>query len=143
MARSDITTLIPLDRAAVILGISPMHFNMVTTDREPELSSCDDIWFQFPYQKVGMAARDDLALALRRAEDLVSQYLRFSPLPRWFASEEQIVRKPNDVAHINFASINSRGQYKSVNSDYGYVISGGVRGTTEIEIDSAIAYSDA
>lgn len=143
MARSDITTLIPLDRAALVLGIDPYHFNGIVTTRRPERNACPDIWWQFPWQKIGQAAREDLALTLREAEDKVIKFLGYSPVATWIDSEERIPEKPFAVEHTNFWGLNSRGRHKSVTSELGYVIEAGRRAKTLIQASAAIVYSDA
>lgn len=142
MARSDITTIIPLDRAAAILGINPWHFNQIATGRVPETNACDDVWFQTAYQRIGQGSRDDLAIALRQAEDMVFKYLSYFPLPVWVDSEEQPLEKPFAV-ELASRSWNSRGQYKSIRANYGYVQEVGRRAKTLLDEAAAIVYSDA
>jgi hypothetical protein len=143
MARSDILTMIPLDRAAKIIGIDPYHFNSITTLRRPETNACDDIWFQTSDQRVGQLSRDDLAIALKQAETIVSNYLGYFLIPQWIQNEEQIVTKPYSPELFNFTGRNSRGQPKSVVTSKGYVIEGGVKAKTLILAGAAVVYSDA
>lgn len=143
MARSDITTMIPLDRAAAILGINPYHFNQLTTERHPYDVDCDDLWFQTAYQDVGKASRDDFAIALRQAEDLTVKYLGYYPVATWIDSEESPVEKPYNVQFRNWRGINSRGQAKSLTTKFGHVIEPGRRAKTLIDDNATITYSDA
>lgn len=145
MARSDINTVIPLDRAAQILGINPYHFNTIETSLNPinHTVDCSDEWFQKPHQRYGAASRDDLARALNQAEKQVFKYLGYAPVPIWIEQEEHRVRKPYDVQHRNFAGINARGQRKSIETNYGYVVSTGTKTKTLIDDAAAITYSDA
>lgn len=143
MARSDIITLIPLDRAAKILGIDPFHFNMITTARRPQTNACDDIWFQYADQRIGQASRHDLSVALFQAEQQATRYLGYSPLPTWFSDESKSIVTPYAVELTNYRGINSRGKSKSVRSKFGYVIETGIRAKTLIEADANVTYSDA
>lgn len=143
MARADVTTLIPLDRAAYVLGIDPAHFNGIVTLRRPNNNACDDFWSQFAWQHTGRASREDLAVALRQAEDLVITLLGFSPVPMWVESEEKIVQKPYAVELTNLRSLNSRMQYKSIRANLGYVIEAGLKTKALIQASAAIVYSDA
>lgn len=143
MARSNTVTLIPLDRAAHVLGIDPYHFNTITTLRHPEQSACDDLWYEYAWQRVGQLGRDDLAKALYEAERQVIRYLGFYPMPAWIAEEEHPVTKPYAVELRNYSSLNSRGQQKSIRTNYGYVIEPGSRAKSLIESGAAVVYSDA
>lgn len=142
MARSDIYTLIPLDRAAAILGIDPYHFNSILTLMRPENTACDDVWLQAAWQRYGQASRDDLAIALKSAEDLTTKYLGYSPVPRWFEDEEKLPAKPFAVELTNIRSINARGAYKSVRTNSGYVIEFGKKTKSLVEAGATITYSD-
>lgn len=142
MACSEYYTLIPLDRAAHILGIDPFHFNSIVTLMRPENPSCDDVWLKSAWQRYGQASRDDLAMSLKTAEELVTKYLGFSPAPRWFEDEDKVPDRPFAVEFTNYRSINSRGKHKSVRANSGYVIEFGKRAKTLIEEKSAVIYSD-
>lgn len=143
MARSDIVTLIPLDRVAKILGIDPFHFNMITTLRRPQNNACDDIWFQYADQRIGQASRYDLSVALFEAEQQVTKYLGYSTIPTWISEEERQIVKPYAVELTNYRGINSRGKSKSVRSKLGYIVEAGSRAKTVIESDATVVYSDA
>lgn len=142
MARSDIVTQIPLDRAAKLIGIDPYHFNTITTLRRPETNACDDIFFQHSHQRQGAFSREDLASALKQAEETVTHYLGYTLIPQWVQNEEKIVTKPANVEMMNVTGRNARGQLKSVVTDRGYVIEGGRKARTLIESDSPVTYSD-
>lgn len=135
MARADVYTRIPLDRAAQILGIDPLHFNSVVSDNRPEVYACDDLWFQYPSQRIGQASRDDLAIALRSAEDQVFVHLGYPLVPIWVQEEEQPLVVPGNL--------NSRGHHKSIRTSSGYIIAGGVRAKSLISAAAAVVYSDA
>lgn len=142
MARSDIVTMIPLDRAAKIIGIDPYHFNSITTLRRPENNACDDIWMQYSEQRQGQLGRDDLAFALKQAEDTVTHYLGYFLVPQWTINEEKIITKPASPDLINIGALNARGMAKSVILDHGYVIEGGQKTKSLISAGVAIVYSD-
>lgn len=141
MARSEIVTIIPLDTAARIIGNDPIHFNSIETTRRPITNACDDIWFQYAWQRTGQASRDDLALALREAEDMTIDYLGYSPVPIWVEAEEKLVEHPS-VVELQGWGLNSRGQAKSVQSNLGFVIEAGVRAKSLVQASAPIVYSD-
>lgn len=133
MARSDVATLIPLDRAARILGIDPYHFNSIVTSRRPEKSSCDDIWFQYAEQRIGQASRYDLSVALSKAEEQTAEYLGYYPMPTWIEGEDCTVTRPFAVELTNRNGINSMGRAKSIRTQRGFVVETGSRAKTLIE----------
>lgn len=142
MARSDTLTLIPLDSLAKILQIDPLHFNGVVSARRPLRNACDDVWLQHDYQFVGRTSRESLAMALRQAEDTVMQFIGYSPAPRWFIEEPHQIEPISRTDAFGVGFLNVRGLSKSIQSNYGYVLSGGQRAVSAIEAGSAITYSD-
>lgn len=141
MARSQIDTLMPLDRFAAVLQIDPLHFNGVISVRRPLRNACDDVWFQHDYQFVGRCSRDAAAMAIRQCEDLVAQYFGFDLLPRWVAAEDcQIDRFGAPEMFGN--SLNIRGLGKSTTVRRGYIIGGGVRAVEVIQLAAAVTYTD-
>lgn len=142
MARASVYTRIPLDRAAAILGIDPLHFNGVVSSYRPELFACDDLWFQYASQREGQASREDLALALRAAEDKVFKELGYPLVPIWVRNEEHQLTHAYAVELVNPYGRNSRGLAKSVRSKLGYVIQGGIRAKSLIDDAAAVVYSD-
>lgn len=141
MARADSYTIIPLDRAAEILGINPLHFNTVTSFRAPIENSCDDIWSQYDWQAGGRLSRETFAEMLYSAEQTTAKLLGYFPAPVWIQAEPHVITKPN-VGRTNVSGLNSMRQAKSFRADFGYVIAGGVRTKVFID-DPAIVYSDA
>lgn len=142
MARSDIVTQIPLDRAAGILGIDKAHFNSITTTRRPEVNTCNDLWFAYPFHKVGQASWDDLAIALRTSEDRVTDLLGYSLVPAWVYQEEQIPERPYATELTNIRGQNARLRRKSVITRRAYVIEAGVRASSLINAGNVVTLSD-
>lgn len=140
MARATISTTIPLDRAARILGLDPLHFNSVVSDNRPARYDCDDVWLQYEWQAAGRVSRESLADALRQAEDEVFTYLGYYLTPTWVFMEPH--RLPKDARIENWSPYQSQGFPKSIRSDKGYVLAGGVRATSTIEVGAAVVFSD-
>ena len=69
MARSDVSTLLPLDRYAALMGLSPAHFNHLRDDRRT--AAARPYWDQ--------AAHDELARALAQAEGMLRDGSRQKP----------------------------------------------------------------
>lgn len=138
MARTNTQTLIPLDRVARHLGINPWHFNGVELTADPMTTSCPDDWYQYSWQASGKLSREDLAFALRQAEDSIIRWLNWSPLPRW---EEETITLEQHYRPESFSFFNAQGLPKSVISKYAKVIAAGAKATTLIDTPT-ITYSD-
>ncbi|HMN10738.1 MAG TPA: hypothetical protein PKD55_00265 [Bellilinea sp.] len=140
MARTSIHTLIPLDRMAQVLGLNPLHFNSIQTENYPYRYPCDDTWFQYDWQDAGRISRENLAFALRQAEDTTWRHLGYPMLPIWYEDEEQI---PPQHHRAEMASLtNSRGYPKSITTNNSYVIEVGKRAKDSILLDAFIEYTD-
>lgn len=141
MTRASTYTLLPLDRAAEILQLDKLHFASMKSNYYVINFDCDDVWLQFDYQNTGKVSRDALARAIRQAEDRVAQLLGYSLAPMWIENEphELINKYKPDMYPSMF---NTYGNPRSVFTDWGYVIEGGVRATSVIELGATITYSD-
>lgn len=130
MGYASTLTLIPIDRLAFHLQVDPYHFNSIYTTTRPFNPSCEDDWYQHDWQSTGKISRESLATALREAEDLVSTYLRYFPVPRWITDEEQQVT-PHYAPEL-YSDYNAKGRAKSILTKFGYVITPGKRTSTYI-----------
>jgi hypothetical protein len=139
MARASTLTLIPLDRLAEHLGISPWHFNGISMPQHPFTPACSDDWYQFNWQATGKLSREALAQALNQAEQTTERFLGYAPLPRWYRDTVNI----NPYYKIERRNIaNSRGMSKSVYASHGYIIEPGIRTNTFISTPNVV-YSDS
>lgn len=141
MARATTRTLIPLDRAAEILGIEPNHFNGVVSDYGvPNRNACDDVWYQYAWQNASKFSREDLAYVLHQAEEEVATELGFYPTPVWIQNEEHEIEGSYRTELYN--TRNTIGGLRTIFTRFGYVLEGGIRAKTVIEADAPIVYSD-
>lgn len=139
MSYAKTLTTIPIQRVADVLQIDPWHFNSVYTDQHPVTNACDDVWYQHNWQSAGKISREDMAMALRQAEDLVTERLGWFFLPKWITEETKL--QPHYRTELyNFA--NSRGERKSVITKWGKVYEVGARANTLIEADAAVSFED-
>jgi hypothetical protein len=124
------TTLIPLDRIAWYLGINPFHFNSIVSEEYFPVDelSCDDVWFQYEYQRNGRLAREGLAAALKEAEEIVTTFLGWSPIPRWYTNEQ--VALPLHYNPLIYSHFNAHGRRKSVETQWGHVYEVGIKAST-------------
>ena len=142
-------TWLSLTRFAQILGIHPVHFQgAVGQDVWPfEGNACSNIWPRHSWQHADQVSREDLAFAIKQAEDEVSSYVGYPLAPTWFSNKT--FRYPqyhrNDMYGIGGRDV--RGKRKSVNTKTGKIISAGRRATTLIDTPTVgggeLVYSDA
>ena len=141
MARATTRTLIPLDRAATIIGLDNFHFNSIVTSSLRNDLDCDDLWFQHDWQDTGRFSREALARVLQQAEQVTADYLGYYPIPKWIKNEEHPIAQFFIPEYFS-SNHNIRNQGKSIKTAYGYVIAGGIRGQTLVEANSPVTYSD-
>lgn len=142
MAYATERTLIPLDRVAKILQITPWHFAGIVGPQFPARNAADDFWLQHDWFDHGKASRESLAVALKQAEDTVLQYLGYSPLPDWFIDEPHNLPRPAVPEQVFVSEYNSMGQPLTIEADHGYFIEGGHRAVSLIEANASITYTD-
>lgn len=141
MGRLDITTLLPIDRWAEIIGLDPRHFRQVTTSRKPN-TSCSAVWKEHPWQESDAVSRDDVTLAISQAEERASEYLGYSPLPSWVLRERHRTPKPADRSLYNVNASDLQGFNLSLPLLRGHFIEGGRMTQTLISADAPVVYSD-
>lgn len=140
MARSDIKTWLPLDEFARIIGISPLSFNQLSSTLTPN-TVCGDIFFQYAWQHSDRVGREDIAQAIYEAEQAMAREAGFNLMPDWTTEERLPYPKPSRPENYG-TGFNVRWQLKSVESEKGHVISGGVKTKTLIEAGAAIVRTD-
>jgi hypothetical protein len=132
MSRAETPTLLSLDRFARIFGINPVHFcGAGGTDIFPLKGGCSDVWFQRSYMGSDRVSREDLAQAIANAEEDIATYLGYWPAPKWFSREMHMWPRHYDP-QIFDAGQNTRGDAKSIKTNWGRVISPGQRSMTFI-----------
>lgn len=92
MARSQYDTLLPLDTWANIMQVDSWTFNQIGVGF-PEGAKigigtgCRDVFYQYGWQFDALS-RDEIALAIQRAEDMLAKALTFYPAPKWIVQEQ-------------------------------------------------------
>lgn len=124
MARAETETLLSLDRWAQIMRVNRCHFNQVDGAKAPMSSDgCDDVW--------GQQDREDLAMTIATAEEMIANELGFWPAPKYVVGEEiRVGRVRADWWNAEFST-----RWK-------YVQAFGVRELTLIEENAPVAYVD-
>lgn len=132
MARASTPALLALDRYAKIMGISPAAFNTLAGDTIfPGGSQCNDLWFQYAWQRSDAVSREDLARAIYDAEEEIGRALGYYPAPKYIAKEMHRYPRHFDRGAVG-NGLNVRGQLKSVKTRWGRLIQAGRWATTLI-----------
>jgi hypothetical protein len=136
MARAKTKTWLPLDRWFELIGIHPLHANqLISNTYFPNANvACGLNWFQYAWQNANRISREDIALAIRQAENAISNEVGYHLLPDWipldadYGSPERVLfDKPGVPELLNRVGTDIRGQFASIKLSRGWVISGGVR----------------
>jgi hypothetical protein len=143
MAYASVRTLIPLDNWARVIQLDPIHFNSILTDLRPETSACDSVYAQHDWQDTGRVSREAVAMALKQAEDTVTIYLGYFPVPTWVEEEEHELTRPFKPELSYAVNLDIRGKKQSIATRRGYFIEGGRKAKVLIEAGSVVTYSDS
>ena len=136
MARADTFTLLCIDDWARYMAIHPDAWNQVVNPVTPYAGACDRVWLQYGWldQESGrVLGREDVAIAIATAEEMIADALGYWPAPRWTAAEEHNWPRP---------ARGGQWQYPPIKLNWGYIIEGGQRALTEIVADEPVVYSD-
>lgn len=139
MARASTVTLLPLDEFAKIAGIHPLHFNQVEVADLAPATICGFPLLQYSWQAADHLGREEIAQAIAQAEDTICKYLNYKVLPCWEVYESPAVRSV--VPEGNTPTTPVYGN-PTVLLDWKKVIAAGIKGTTLIDADAAIVFSD-
>lgn len=141
MARSNVKTWLSLDRWAEIIGLNPLNFNQLSSERLFPNNVCGDVFFQQDWQHSDRIGRDTIAMAIQQAELEIAAEAGFNLLPDWI-SEERLTYPQPAVPMAYGSAVNVRWFGKSIELHKGHVISGGVRAKTLIQAGAAVTRQD-
>lgn len=142
MARATTRTLLPLDRWAEVIGMDPLHFNQITVPTIRENAHCATVWKQYAWQEYTQVAREDVAHAIKEAEDQVARQVGYKLLPTWELDERTRAVRPGFAELLAQDALDLRGFRSSIQTDWAHFISGGVERKSLIESAVTIIYSD-
>lgn len=150
MARADITTWLPLDTWAEILGFHPLHFNQLHHNTLMEGITCGLVWFQHAWLNASRISREDVAQAIREAETQIANEVGYNLLPDWTPKEngspERLrYERPAVPTIFNANGRNVRGHFLSLTTKKAHIISGGIRkkiGIETVDVDDASGARD-
>lgn len=144
MAHAATPTWLPLDRWFEIIGIHPFHGNQLHSDTYlPNASvKCGLHWYQYAWGNADRISREDLAIAIRQAEEAISNEVGYNLLPDWtptdpdYGEPERILFDRPSVPELYSGwGTDVRGKMRSIKLSRGHIIEGGVR--TKVGIETA------
>jgi len=142
MARAITRTWLPLDRWFEIIGVNPIFGNGMDSSTLFPTTRCDDAWQQFSWQHADQISREDLARVIRQAELRIAGEIGYNLIPDWSIDERHRTQRPADPSLFSSNALNIRGQRKSVEAKWGFVISGGRKASTLIQAGVTVTRSD-
>jgi len=133
MAISQTTTLSTLDDYARVMGLDMNGWNQTRLPTTPSGAACPHIWYQKPdLSTAETVGRDDVAVALDIAEDMIAHALGWKVARTWETAEEHQWPYPHNQVQVD---------YPTIQTDWGHVYSGGIKAKTLIAAGVTVAYS--
>jgi hypothetical protein len=111
------------------MGYSRWEFNGITSFPCQVGRACGNLWFQYPEQS-DYLSREELAIAIRNAEDTLSQFVGYNLMPDW---DREVLPTPRHTTPEYTANINTRLRPKSIQVSKKYVRNVGVRNAVVLE----------
>lgn len=118
-----------------------MHFNGIFSQLHPP-TVCQEPWLQYPWQNADRVGRDEVAMAIAQAETNIEQLLGYRLLPAWEKDEWHTAPRPWRPELFNVTMTDIRGFQQTVQADWGYFVTGGVRAKTAIQAGAAVVPTD-
>lgn len=128
MARASTYTRLSLDRFQQLLGMHPLHFNQIQMDEQDAINddmSCGLTVSQYGWQAHGRLGREEIAIAIQRAEEMIAKAMGFDVAPTW--NEADVVMFDQDVAGGSYGYYGMPAKLPK-----GYVLMGGRRTKTVV-----------
>ncbi len=141
MSRTATVTKLSIATWFRIMGIHPLHGEQVfLPDMLPGV--CGQPWLQHAWQDADRIGRDDLAIAIRAAEDEIEVELKSRLAPSWELDEWRPTVRPFRPELFNRISTDIRGFGEIVDARWKNFITGGIEAREVIQAGAAIVYSD-
>lgn len=135
-----IYTFLNLPRYAQILGLDPLHFWQSASTLKPQ-KKCNDIIYQYGWQDSAYVGREDILQAIAQAEaDIISE-TGYYPAPYWSYDILPYTQHYKTELYGIYGR-DARGEFKTVQTKLGYVISGGIRATAQIDPNDVARQTD-
>lgn len=133
--------LLSLEEWRTYYGFRPWQFNNLSGVGTPD-DGCVDTVKQYSWQDANKPAREDIARAIRSAEDVLLEEMHFSVAPRFVEETISFPRYYNSRL-TNMGIADASGRWMAVRVSEGYVQKTGVETYTALSLALAITLSDA
>lgn len=143
MTRANTYTLLPLDKYFSLVGINPAHASGgAGSTYFPDINQCSDVFFQYMWQQMNNVSREEIAQAIKSAEDDITAVLGYSPAPVWIEQEVRDYPQYYRRGVIPSGMLDVRGMGKSVQLSQGKFIEGGRRTLTLVDDAVTVTRTD-
>ncbi len=143
MTRANTYTLLALDRFFSLIGVSPAHASGgAGSTYFPDINQCSDVFFQYMWQQMNNVSREEIAQAIKSAEDDITNVLGYSPAPQWIEQDVRNYPQYFRPEVISFGMSDVRGMGKSVPLSQGKFIQGGRRTVTLVTAGVTVTRTD-
>lgn len=137
-------TLLSLERFRSIVGIQPAAFWQAQgVTYFPNVNACNDIFYQFYWQSEDNVSREEIARAIKDAEDEITRVLHYSPAPVWVEDELQDYPRHYRKNVVEYGMVDSRGFDKAVQLSQAKFLEAGIRTSTLVQANAAVVLTDA
>ncbi len=124
---------------------NPLHFAGVNIGAFETPSTAGQAsstaWFQHGWQDNDRISREEVARAIRSAENDMEEMLGYRLLPSWDQDEWIPTTRPFRRELININDRDVRGRWQNVQPRWGYFLSGGIRAKESLGLAETIAWS--
>lgn len=120
------------------MGYNRYHFNGIVLPNCNAGVSCGNIWYQYMEQS-GAVTREELASAIKRAEETLAAYVNYNLMPDWSTEIKQPERYYQPAYRTTYAA---DGRPKSVQLNKRWFLAGGIMAKELIESDVTIERYD-
>ena len=140
--KSEVTTKLSLPEFARIIGINPLHFMGVQIESIMR-RQCTNVIFQHEWQSADGVSREEIAQAIRDAEDEIEGWLGYRLLPAWEEEEWEVPMRSRYPEMINVSPYDTRGMLRSVRAKWGHLVTPGRRTKTLLGDEAPIVWDSA
>ena len=129
---------IPLDTWRRSVGYNPYHFWQQANSLVPVTSACNTLIYQYAWQALDQAGRDDIQQAINEAHENLRQWLFFRVGEQYVTKRLQYPLTQTD----QYQTWQGNGRLRSVNAGEGFIKAMGIPLYTPLEEDTPVTYSD-
>ncbi|MCA9979357.1 MAG: hypothetical protein KDD89_00930 [Anaerolineales bacterium] len=130
---------LPLDTWRRTIGYNPYHFWQQANASVPVTSACNTLVYQYAWQSLDAAGRDDVAQSIDNAHETLRQYLGYRIGEAHVSKLIQYPLQPTD----QWDTLEDTGRFASVNVGEGFIKALGMATYTPVAENTAVSYSDA